>query len=81
MIDPTMRNLAEMDQAFPKNERTLSSLDELIAGVRYGGSQPSPRELDSLQRQIELKLAGLRPDAHQEDRELLARTQNKGVTP
>jgi len=76
-----LTTLAEMDQAFPQNERPLSSLDELIAGVRYGGNLPSPRELDSLHRQIELKLAGLRPDAHQEDRELLARTQNKGVTP
>ncbi len=76
-----LTTLSEMNQAFPENEQPLSSLDELIAGVRYGGNQPSPRELDSLHRQIELKLASLRPDAHQEDRELLARTQNKGVTP
>jgi peroxiredoxin len=64
--------LAELERELGGGgEAAPVNLEELVEGARYGGRVPPADELDRLQRRVERRLAVLRPDPEQNERQAI----------
>ena len=69
-----IEHLLSLDHHLGSTEESSAPLTALLPRVQYGGYRPSPQELDSLHRRIELRITELIPPEIAREQELISQT-------